>query len=172
MKYPWKININPTTNKSMSSKVLNALDLLPCMMASTNLQFNFYFFAPVKGSEPSQTAQETWSGIDYICRTLSSVPIVRSIGIFWWDAQENIDWETKRICLNPMAMFPPNCSFRLTGGGLQDNFYKRFKTDRKECLAYLKEVTGRVPTRAPPTVPGSLRAGFPTRETRVCALQS
>lgn len=171
LKYPWRINVNSTTNKGMSGKVLNALDLLPCMMTSTNVQLNFYFFAPVKGTEPSHTAQETWSGIDYICRALSAVPIARNIGIFWWDAQENAEWETKRICLNPLAMFSANCSFRLTGGGLQDNFYKNFKRDRRECFDYLEKVTGRVVEWVQPAPPGPFRVGFPTLETRVCRLR-
>lgn len=170
-KYPWKINVNSTTNKAMSGKVFDALDLLPCMMATVNLQFNFNFFAPVRGTEPSQTARETQSSIDYVCRTLSSVPIARSIGIFWWDAQENIDWEMKRICLHPLALFSRTCSFRLTSGGLQDRFYKNFKDDRKHCLAYLERILGQVVAFAPPAAPGQLRVGFPTHETRVCLLR-
>lgn len=170
-KHPWKINVNSTTNKSMSGKVFNALNLLPCMMASVNLQFNYYFFAPAKGTEPFQTAQEIHSGIDYICGTLSRMPIARNIGIFWWDAQKDTEWETKRICLHPLALFPIICSLRLTTAGLQEDSYEKFKNERKYFLAYLEKMTGRPVAFAPPAAAGQFSPRLLIYKSNICSLR-
>ena len=57
--------------------------------------------------------QDLWSGIDRICRTLSEVRISRNIGISWTDATVSGSWEMTGRYLQPLAMFPVNCSFRV-----------------------------------------------------------
>ena len=169
-KSPWKIKVNSTTNKMMSGRVLDALDLLPCMMTSTNIHFNFYFFAPVEGSEDYQNLQEIRPGIDYICKTLSTVPISRNIGVFWWDFEVDWEWETKRSCLDPMAILSKRSFFHVMGIGLQDVLYEIDPKDAsnvRECLDRCSKMSGRIIEWDPPASQWKLRARPPTRKTPV-----
>ena len=82
------------------------------MLQSThiNIDYAFYDVLERKGMFIPIPAQDLWSGIDRICRTLSAVPIAR---ISWTDVTVSGSWEITGRYLQPLAMFPVNSSFRI-----------------------------------------------------------